>query len=105
MKYFAKFIALLLLTLLSCQGISNETVQNKIIWKNFPMGKNFVMVSDEYQIWMLHGLEPNKQTWGEWIRGEEIPQIEDRYIFKKDQWEPGVEISIIYSPWDECDWK
>ncbi|MDX8431543.1 MAG: hypothetical protein SNF33_07080 [Candidatus Algichlamydia australiensis] len=79
--------------------------EEKLIWKVFPVDEQAIMITEDYQIWLLHGVEPNKLTWTEWIKCETIPQPDTSYFFDVKQWEKSKAISIVYSPWQECEWK
>ena len=79
--------------------------KKKPIWKIFPIDKQAVLISDNYQIWLLHGLQPNKLTWNEWVWRVEVPQPDASYFFDVKKWKEGNTISIIYSPWHDCEWK
>lgn len=104
MKQVIKGMILLLMVVVCRQGIAND-VQEKISWKVFQVDEKAILISDDHQIWLLHGLQPNKLTWSEWISREEVPQPDACYFFSMEKWEEGKKISIVYSPWQDCAWK
>ena len=106
MRQFIKGAILLLTVLVCSQGIANETVQVKTIWKIFEIDdKRAFLICDDYEVWLLHGLQPNRLTWNEWIWREEVPQPDASYFFDVKKWEEGKTVSIVYSPWHDCEWK
>ena len=105
MRQVIKGMVLLLMVLVCSQGMANETIQKKIIWKIFPIDEKAVIISNDYQIWLLQGLQPNRLTWSEWVWKEEVPQPDPSYFFDVKKWEEGKAISIVYSPWQDSKWK
>jgi hypothetical protein len=93
------------MVLVCSQGIANGNVQEKNIWKLFQIDKKAFLISDDNEIWLLHGLQPNSLTWGEWVWREDVPQPDACYFFNMEKWEEGKKISIVYSPWQDCVWK
>lgn len=63
MKQAIKSITLLMMILVCSQGIANGAVQEKTIWKIFKISETAVLITDDYEIWHLNGLQPNKSTW------------------------------------------
>ncbi len=105
MKQIIKSMILLLMVLVCGQGMANGAIQEKNIWKIFPIGKKAVLISDDYEVWLLHGLQSNELTWSELIWREKVPQPDPCYFFDVEKWEVGQTISIAYFPWQDCEWK
>jgi hypothetical protein len=109
MRQFMKGMLLLLMVLVCSQGMANGIVQEKTIWKILQIDNEFdkraILISDDYEIWLLHGLQPNRLTWNEWIWREEVPQPDASFFLDIKKWEEGKPVSIVYSPWHECKWK
>jgi hypothetical protein len=109
MKQFIKVVIFSFIMLVNIEAMASDNIQAKTIWKIFQIDnqvdKRAVLISDDYEIWLLHGLQPNNLTWGEWIYRQEVPQPDARYFFDINKWEEGKEISIVYYPWNECEWQ
>lgn len=109
MKRLIKDVLLLLMILIYNQGMANGIVREKTIWKLFQIDnevdKRAVLVSDDCEIWLLHGLQPNALTWNEWIWREEVLQPDSSYFLDIKKWEESSTVSIVYAPWRNCEWK
>lgn len=105
MARFTKNILLLLTVMLFGQGGANETVQEKLIWKIFTIDTRAVLISNDYEIWLLQRLQPNKSTWNEWVRRKDVPQPDASYLISLEKWEEGQLVSIVNSPWKDCKWQ
>ncbi len=105
MKQVIKGMIFLLMVLVCRQGVANGNKQEKISWKLFQVDERAVLISNDHEIWLLHGLQPNKLTWSEWVWREDVPQPDACYFFNMEKWEEGKKISIVYFPWQDCAWK
>ena len=105
MRQAIKKMMFLLMVLVCSQGVANDKVQEKISWKLFPVVEKAILITDDHEIWLLHGLQPNKLTWSEWVLREKVPQPDACYFFDMEKWEEGKKISIVFSPWQDSAWK
>ncbi|MBX9743686.1 MAG: hypothetical protein K2X08_00565 [Chlamydiales bacterium] len=118
MKPFMKGALLVFMGLFCSQAMANEALQEKTIWKLFQIDtqvdkktmfiefdKKAILISDDYEIWLLHGLRPNALTWNEWIWREEVPQPDASYFFDVIKWAGNRKVFIAHTPWQSCEWQ
>lgn len=84
-----------------CMSVINsvESYESKI-WKFFSLGDSkSIMISDDYEVFELNHLTPNKQTWSEWFYGNDPEQVPSEYLLQNKMWEEGTIINVLDYPW------
>ncbi|MCP5491460.1 MAG: hypothetical protein H7A40_00260 [Chlamydiales bacterium] len=109
MKSLIKYAVVALALMICRPAMADETVFEKTIWKIFwvssPVNVRAVIITEDFDIWFLHGLTPNKLTWCEWIWREHVAQPGNEYFLDRTKWKEGQGISFTYAPWQTREWK
>ncbi len=78
--------------------ICSEEAELKI-WKFLPFASQNILITDNFEVWELNYLTPNKQSWNEWIWGTDLEDVPPAFLFNNREWVEDSLVTVIDSPW------